>query len=64
MPMGGATVMGVLTAPPQGTGESQTSRIIVPLAACGKEKEVMEEMVDGRKVLEEEMEEAGEKLLL
>lgn len=64
MPMGGAIVMVVLMAPPQGNGESQTSRIMVPLAACGKEKEIMEEIVDGRKVLEEEMEEAGAKLLL
>lgn len=64
MPISGATIMVVLMAPPQGNGESQTSRIMVPLAACGKEKEVTEEMVDGRKVLEEQMEEAGVKLLL
>lgn len=51
-------------APALGNGERQRSRRMVPPAACGKEKEGMEEVVDGRKAPEEEIEEvAGLSLL-
>lgn len=63
--MVGATVMGAPTAPAQGTGETQRSRRMGPPAACGKVKEGMVEIVDGRKAPEEEIEEeAGVSLLL
>lgn len=63
--MVGATVMGAPTALAQGNGERQRSRTMGPPAACGKEKEEMEEVADGRKAPEEEIEEeAGVSLLL
>lgn len=63
--MVGATVMAVPMVPAQGTGESQRLRTMDPPAACGKVKEGMEEVVDGRKAPEEETEVvAGVSLLL
>lgn len=66
--MVGATIMVAPMAPAQESGERQRSRTMDPPAACGKEKEEMEEMVemvDGRKVPEVEIEEeAGVSLLL
>lgn len=57
--------MGVPMALALGTGERQRSRTMDPPAACGKEKEGMEEVADGRKAPEEEIEEeAGVSLLL
>lgn len=51
--MVGATAMGAPMALAQGTGESQRSRTMGPPAACGKEKEGMEEVVNGKKAPEE-----------
>lgn len=55
--MAGATAMGAPMAPAQETGEKQRSRTMGPPAACGKEKEGMQEVVDGRKAPEVEIEE-------
>lgn len=64
-PMDGATIMGAPMAPAQGSGERRRSRRTDLPAACGKEKEEMEEVVDGRKAPGEEIEEeAGISLLL
>lgn len=63
--MVGATIMVAPMAPAQESGERQRSRTMDPPAACGKEKEAMEEVVDGRKVPEVEIEEeTGVSLLL
>lgn len=60
--MVGATVMKTLA---QESGENQRSRTLGLLAACGRVKKEMSEMVDGKKALEEEIqEEAGENLLV
>lgn len=65
-PTVGETVMAAPMAPAQGNGERQRSRTMVLAAACGKEKEAMEELVGGKKAPEEEIEEeeAGVSLLL
>lgn len=69
-PMDGATVTAATVTPApmaraQGSGERRRSRRMDRPAACGKEKEVMEEVVDGRRAPGEEIEEeAGVSLLL
>lgn len=55
--MDGATVMGALMVPAQGSGERRRSRTMDPPASCGKEKEGMEKVVDGRTAQGEEIEE-------
>lgn len=56
-PMDGATAMAAPTARAVGSGERRRSRTTDRPAACGKEKEVMEEVEAGRKAPGEEIEE-------